>query len=278
VTGIDQIRAHLRAEYTGVFTDRQIEQHVQDYVVTTKAAELVDVLQQRLPATRRVLDIGCGFGSFVLLARERGIDAVGIEPASVEVAFARARLAEHRPADNGEAVYRIADARSLAWPDRSFDAVTMWNVLEHIPDARRAIAEAARVLTPGGTLLGIAPNYAAFRREAHYGVPWLPLMPRQVGAAYLRRLGRDPRFWLASVEPVTQMGIARAVRAAGLELRDRRAEKLADPESVNNAAVRGAARVVRRAGFTGTAQRAVRAVGLNPFASTIFVEAVKPHS
>ena len=273
---LEVIHDHLRSQYEGVFTDAQIDRHLADYVEPAKARELLDILAERAPDARTLLDIGSGYGSFVLVAREAGIDAVGIEPADVEVAFARARLAELRPGDDAEHAYHGGDARRLPWPDGSFDAVTLWNVLEHIPEAPLALAEAARVLAPGGTLLAIAPNYASFRREAHYGVAWPPLMPKPLGAAYLRRIGRDPRFWLEDVEPCTMVGVTRALRRAGLELRDRRAEKLADPEAVNNPAVRQAATLIERAGLTRPLQAVAAGVSRNPLARTIFVEATKP--
>lgn len=50
------------------------------------------------------------------------------------------------------------DATALPFPDGSFDAVTMFDLLEHVPDHRRAAAEALRVLRPGGALLVSSPN------------------------------------------------------------------------------------------------------------------------
>ena len=75
------------------------------------------------------------------------------------------------------------DATALPFPDASFDAVTMFDVLEHIPDDRTAVAEALRVLRPGGALLVSSPNddwrfpyHAALRRicpsEEHMFAEW----------------------------------------------------------------------------------------------------------
>ncbi|WP_319419968.1 class I SAM-dependent methyltransferase [Pleurocapsa sp. FMAR1] len=50
------------------------------------------------------------------------------------------------------------DATALPFDDRSFDAVTMFDVLEHIPDDKKAICEALRILKPGGFLLVSTPN------------------------------------------------------------------------------------------------------------------------
>ncbi|MBD2089460.1 class I SAM-dependent methyltransferase [Microcoleus sp. FACHB-1515] len=69
------------------------------------------------------------------------------------------------------------DATALPFGDRSFDAVTMFDVLEHIPDHHQAIAEVKRVLKPGGFLLVSTPN-------EHWRFPYYdfmkPFCPRDV--------------------------------------------------------------------------------------------------
>jgi ubiquinone/menaquinone biosynthesis C-methylase UbiE len=267
---------HLRRQYDGVLDDAQLEEHRENYVGTRMADELLEILQRRRPDARRVLDVGSGYGSFVLVARRAGIDAVGLEMADVEVEFARARLRSERPADDAETVYPVGDARELPFDDESFDAVTLWNVVEHVPGYERALAEAARVLRPGGSVFIIAPNYAAFRREAHYLVPWAPFMPKRAGAVYLRRLGRDPSFWLEGIHPLSKGGVLRTLRRVGLELRDTRAEKLVQPEAIGNARARRVATALRRAHVAPLAAAAVRAAGRNPLSPVIFVEGTKP--
>lgn len=69
------------------------------------------------------------------------------------------------------------DATALPFPDRAFDAVTMFDVLEHVPDHHKAIAEVQRVLRPGGFLLVSTPN-------EHWRFPYYdfmkPFCPRDV--------------------------------------------------------------------------------------------------
>jgi len=67
---------------------------------------------------------------------------------------------EHRSGDLVRGV-RHEDLQALSFPDESFDHVLSFDVLEHVPDHRRSLAEAHRVLTPGGTFLFTAP----FRAE-----------------------------------------------------------------------------------------------------------------
>ena len=66
-------------------------------------------------------------------------------------------------------------------------------MLEHARDPKRVIHEIARVLKPGGFAEISCENYLAFR-EQHYGVAWLPCLPKWLGALYLRLRGRNPAF------------------------------------------------------------------------------------
>ena len=127
-----------------------------------------------------MLDVGSGYGSFVLVARDAGIDASGVELA--RSSRLRAQAAGYAPPRyDADDVYRSGDAHTLPFDDATFDVVTFWNVIEHVPRAELAIAEAAGVLRPGGGVIILAPNYATFRREAHYQVLWPPLMPKPLG-------------------------------------------------------------------------------------------------
>ena len=98
------------------------------------------------PAGLRTLDIGCGGG---LLAEEfarLGCAVVGVDPSeeSLEAAGTHA-------ASQGLAIeYRSATGEALPFADQSFDIVYCCDVLEHVADLRRVIAETARVLRPGG--------------------------------------------------------------------------------------------------------------------------------
>jgi SAM-dependent methyltransferase len=285
VTGLDagltesdrnEVLLHLQRQYRGVFTNDAIARHLEDHVGINDAHVLLDHLVTRRPDARRVLDVGSGYGSFVLLARAGGLDARGVDLAEFELRTARRRLARARPADDADEVYVHGSALDLPFESDSFDAVTLWNVLEHVPDHRRALQEAARVLRPGGGLFLIAPNYAAFRREAHYHVPWPPLLPKRIAARYLRVLGRDPRFFLDDVYPCTLAGVQSTLTATGLQLRDGRQDKLADPQRIVDPRARRVVLVAKRARLLGVVRLLVRAAASNPLASTIHIEAVKP--
>lgn len=276
--GVDvppSVRAHLREEYAGVFGDDRLERHIDDYVGTAVAERDVLLLAQHDPAPAEVLDVGCGYGSFVLVARQHGYRAVGIDLAPTEVAFARERLAQERPDDDPDDAYRLHSATTLPFPDDSFDAVTMWNVLEHLEDRATAIAEAGRVLRPGGSLYLVAPNYAALRREAHYGLPWPPGLTGRAAEAYLRARGRDPRFFREQVFPCTAGQVRRELWAAGFQWSDLTADKLRRPEAIERRSIRSLVTTAHRLGLDRLLASAVSAWVAGPLRGSITVVARK---
>jgi SAM-dependent methyltransferase len=110
--------------------------------------------QPELLADRSVLEIGCGGGDFCVWMADRGASRVIGEDVS-KVAVAHSASQHSRPG----LAFDVGDIENIAHPDESFDLVVSCETIEHVPTPRRAIAELARVLRPGGTLLLSAPNY-----------------------------------------------------------------------------------------------------------------------
>jgi SAM-dependent methyltransferase len=133
------------------------------------AAELL--IRERLGFARKVqpggrlLDYGCGSGSFARLASAAGYDAVGIEPFSLGQGLEAPRLRLRRGslADSGE-------------QRGSFDVITLWQVLEHVPDPGALVAELVPYLAPGGTLIVSVPNFASWQSR-FFGPGWFHLDP-----------------------------------------------------------------------------------------------------
>ncbi len=112
------------------------------------AASRMDFLRRHATAGR-LLDVGAAGGAFVLEAREAGFAAQGLEPAP---AFARhAREAVGVDVRDG----RLED---LAGADETWDVVTMWHVLEHVPEPVAALRIVRDVLAPGGAVVLEVPN------------------------------------------------------------------------------------------------------------------------
>ncbi|MFT4008847.1 MAG: methyltransferase domain-containing protein [Nocardioidaceae bacterium] len=111
----------------------------------------------------RVLDLGCGAGRHAFESYRRGADVVAFDQDADELAgvgdlFAAMREAGEVPV-GAEADVKQGDALDLPFADGEFDRVVASEVLEHIGDDQRAIAELARVTRPGGTVAVTVPRW-----------------------------------------------------------------------------------------------------------------------
>jgi ArsR family transcriptional regulator len=104
------------------------------------------------PRVGRLLDIGCGTGGLLERLAARIDEGVGVDASRDMLALARTRLAER---GLSHIAVRQADMYRLPIADASFDAVTLQMVLHYAEDPAAALAEAARVLRPGGVLVVI---------------------------------------------------------------------------------------------------------------------------
>lgn len=261
----------LRERYAGVWSAADVERHADEYVGRALAdAEVSEVLDHVAPGSR-VLDVGSGFGSFVLAAREAGLEAFGLEIGHLEVVFAATRL--RRLGRLNAIVHGTAFA--LPFADASFAAVTVWNVLEHVSDPAPVLREIHRVLRPGGHVHVVCPNYAAMRPEAHYHLLWLPLMPRRLGEFYLRARGRDPRFFREAIHYRTNWGVLRALRRSGLTPLDDRSDKLRDPSRIRDPRRRTIVRRLSAPGVSTVVRLLLAATFWNPLRASVIVRARK---
>ncbi|MBS7255226.1 class I SAM-dependent methyltransferase [Flavobacterium branchiicola] len=106
----------------------------------------------------KILDIGAGTGDFLLTAKNNGWETVGVEPSE------RAKnIAKEKGISFVEEISELEN--------NSFDVITMWHVLEHVPNLEFQIQELKRLLKPTGTLIVAVPNFKSFDAK-HYGEFW----------------------------------------------------------------------------------------------------------
>jgi len=120
-----------------------------------------------LPEHAEVLEVGCGTGAVVrhLASLPRVARVTGVDPSPLFVARAR-ELAAGLPV-----AFAVGDGRALDLPAASFDAVVFHTALCHVPDPARALAEAHRVLRPGGTVAVFDGDYATITLARDAGDP-----------------------------------------------------------------------------------------------------------
>lgn len=128
------------------------------------------LVQRWLPEHARILDVGCAAGYFLRIAQAAGHDVHGVEPSAAIAKEAIAALGNER-VFHGTLDEAIA-ARGFA--PHSFDLVTMWDVVEHIPEPQPVLRQVRELIKPGGRFLletqNVASRWARLlgRRWHHY--------------------------------------------------------------------------------------------------------------
>jgi len=106
---------------------------------------------------KRVLDLGCGVGYGTNMLKSAGAtEVVGIDRSIEAITYGRERHADFQPD------YLLADAESQPLRDRQFDVVVSFETIEHLVDYRHMLAEAKRVMCPGGLLILSTPNKGVY--------------------------------------------------------------------------------------------------------------------
>ena len=132
--------------WSAAWMSREFESAYKDRIFQS----VLHALARRLPPARRtLLDLGAHVGRLMLLARDAGWSAEGVELNPQTAAFAAAAT--------GLPVHQ-ADARTLAAAGRRYDAVTLIDVLEHIPDPIPQLETARALMRPEGWIAVKVPN------------------------------------------------------------------------------------------------------------------------
>lgn len=120
---------------------------------------------------KKLLDIGCGSGLLLHLARRRGFESFGMDVSEQAVALARSRYGlDVRQGRIGDDI----------WSPGEFDFVAMYHVLEHLRDPRSALRYARRILKRDGNLILQVPNLESLQARC-FGARWHGLdVPRHL--------------------------------------------------------------------------------------------------
>lgn len=144
--------------------------------------------------TGRLLDIGCGNGAALSYFIKRGWNGVGVEPAPGARDFA---------IQLGLTVYDEQFLDEL--PSNSFDLVTLWHVLEHVPDVPGRMKQIRRLIKPDGLLVIALPNPDSFDAGFYksYWAAWdVPRHLTHFSKRHIEELARQYGFVLVDIKPM----------------------------------------------------------------------------
>lgn len=164
-----------------------------DALSLKKPDEQVELLKKFCPniKEKKLLEVGSGFGIFLLVARQRyNIDAYGVEPSSEGFGESDS-IAKKILSDNWVNPDVIVNGKgeAIPFPDSHFDVAYSTNVLEHVDDPQKVVSEMVRVTKPGGIIQIVVPNYGSFF-EGHYAMFYLPYQPKWLWKLWLRFISR----------------------------------------------------------------------------------------
>lgn len=130
----------------------------------------------------RLLDVGCGYGRFLHMAKERGWDTVGVDVSPAAVRYATERFG---------VTALCGDLKGCRFADHAFTLVTLWDVLDFVPDRVGLLQEIHRVLEPGGYLFIRVPNFL-FQRMSLLLTGWAGRTPNVTSVFHLTSFAPAP--------------------------------------------------------------------------------------
>ena len=152
----------------------------------------VKLINQWQPEKGTLLDIGAGTGDFLLEAKKQNWIITGIEPNDKAK-----QIAIQKGVSFGTNLEELAD--------ESFDVISMWHVLEHVPNLEEQIATLKRLLKPNGTIIIAVPNFKSYDAK-YYAEFWAAYdVPRHLwhfSKTAIKKLFADQNMQLKKVKPM----------------------------------------------------------------------------
>lgn len=137
---------------------RSLFEKLYHFIKSIALKNKLNLINSLQPNKGRILDIGAGTGDFLSVAKNDGWQTIGVEPSDRAKAIAK-----------NKGISFVEQTSELE--NHSFDVISMWHVLEHVPDLDKQIKELKRLLKPTGTLIIAVPNFKSFDAK-HYGKFW----------------------------------------------------------------------------------------------------------
>ncbi|MGB8703683.1 MAG: class I SAM-dependent methyltransferase [Gillisia sp.] len=135
------------------FTDK-IYQYIKGKMIQKK----LKWISKKYPQKGRLLDIGAGTGEFLKIAKKKGWKVQGVEPDS-----------KARELSGNKGI--ILESGLSKFRSEKFDVITLWHVMEHLPDLKNRIIEIQHLLKKNGLLVIAVPNFRSYDAQ-YYGKFW----------------------------------------------------------------------------------------------------------
>jgi 2-polyprenyl-3-methyl-5-hydroxy-6-metoxy-1,4-benzoquinol methylase len=171
---------------------RTLFEKVYHLVKTNALKNKVNLISKLIPQKGTVLDIGSGTGDFLMTAKNSGWEIKGLEPnpKARQIAVSKGVVFE-------DALENITD--------NSMDVITMWHVLEHVPNLDEQFTQLKRIVKPNGYIIIAVPNYKSFDAK-HYAAFWAAYdVPRHLwhfSKTSIQKLAANYNLELEKIKPM----------------------------------------------------------------------------
>ena len=157
---LDKLGSYYEFEDYISHTDgkRTLFEKMYHFIKRKAIRDKVSLINSYQPLKGRILDIGAGTGDFLLECKNQNWEILGIEPNDKAKGIAIGKGIKF-----GDTIEKLES--------NSFDVITVWHVLEHVPDVEHQVAELKRLLKPSGTIIIAVPNFKSYDAN-HYKEFW----------------------------------------------------------------------------------------------------------
>ncbi len=172
------IEEHYQEDYYKEWLEKQMKRRIPMW-----KKRLKELMKHK--KSGRLLDVGFGSGTFMRLAKENGFEVNGTEISEYACRYVK----DHY----GIATFR-GDLEEARFSSESFDVVTLWHALEHLPDPRSTLEEIHRILKKDGVLVVAVPNLNNYiTRIVYFLAKWKKLKLFSINAKELHLWHFSPR-------------------------------------------------------------------------------------
>ena len=193
----DKLSEYYKSENYISHTDsrRNVFERVYHLVRRYSLKQKLKLIEKHSHSGKTLLDIGCGTGDFLKTALNAGWEVQGVEPNE------RARTIANRKTNNKVDTPGALDN----FQDASFDVITLWHVLEHLPNLEQQIKMLSRLLKRDGILIIAVPNFKSYDAK-HYKTFWAAYdVPRHLwhfSKDSIKKLFSDIGMTLYQIKPM----------------------------------------------------------------------------